>query len=86
MDFTTKKNGVMFVGFDKSPAYSWLNQNAHRFGFTLSYPASNKYYIFEPWHWRFVGVEFATKLHDENKYFNEQAERDINAYLIKLFD
>lgn len=86
VDFTTKKNGVMFVGFDKSPAYSWLNENAHRFGFTLSYPASNKYYIFEPWHWRFVGVEFATKLHDENKHFNEQAERDINAYLIKLFD
>lgn len=85
-DFTTKKNGVMFVGFDKSEAYLWLNQNAHRFGFTLSYPANNKYYVFEPWHWRFVGVALATKLHDENKYFNDQAERDINAFLIKLFD
>jgi D-alanyl-D-alanine carboxypeptidase len=85
-DFTTKKNGEMFIGFDKSPAYAWLKDNAHRFGFTLSYPPNNKYYVFEPWHWRFIGVQFATDLHTEGKYFNDLGERDINSYLIKLFD
>ena len=45
--------------------YSWLcmSENAWQFGFLLSYPLGNTYNgnssIFEPWHWRYVGVETA---------------------------
>lgn len=56
--------------------YSWLEANAHHFGFVLSYPYkrsdswpySNRFiplvtaYIYEPWHIRFVGVDLATSI------------------------
>lgn len=58
--------------------YTWLEDNAHRFGFVLSYPYkrsdswpySNRFiplvtaYIYEPWHIRFVGVDLATSIFD----------------------
>lgn len=71
---------------ESSAAYKWLNENAYKYGFILSYPKSNSYYIFEPWHWRFVGVALATELHNKNQYFYEMTQRDINSYLIKIFD
>ena len=45
----------------------WLAANAWRFGFTLRYP--NGYtpitgYEFEPWHYRYVGLELAAELHN----------------------
>ncbi len=86
VDFATKKESESGSGFNKSPAYLWLTENAHRFGFILSYPEKNSYYIFEPWHWRFVGVELSALLHKENKRFYDIPERDISAYLIKIFD
>lgn len=72
--------------FEARPEYQWLVANAHRFGFILSYPRSNSYYQFEPWHWRFVGVALATKLHDENKHFYDLTQREIDDYLIFIFD
>ncbi|OGZ03722.1 MAG: hypothetical protein A2648_02085 [Candidatus Lloydbacteria bacterium RIFCSPHIGHO2_01_FULL_41_20] len=86
LDFTTKKNGEILVGFDSTPAYKWLTNNAHVFGFVISYPKNNKYYIFEPWHWRFVGVYLATSLYEQGKYFYDMPQRDIDSYLIKIFD
>lgn len=50
-------------GFYLTPEYKWLDSNAHRYGFVLSYPANKKTgYIFEPWHWRYVGIENAYHL------------------------
>lgn len=86
VDFTTPKNGEDLGAFEKSTAYPWLLDNAHRYGFILSYPKGNAFYKFESWHWRFVGVEFATKLHTENKSFYDLEQREINKYLIKIFN
>ncbi len=86
VDFTTQSVGAGLTGFDKDMAYKWLLDNAHRYGFTLSYPAGNAYYKFEPWHWRFVGVELATWLHEENKHFYDLDQREIDTYLVKLFE
>ncbi len=74
------------VQFEGRPEYKWLQENAYRFGFTLSYPKGNTFYQFEPWHWRFVGVALASRLHSENKYFYDLTQRDIDAYLISIFD
>lgn len=36
--------------------YKWLESNASKFGFILSYPPNNPYRVaFEPWHWRYIG-------------------------------
>lgn len=86
IDLTTPAIGDTLAGFDKTSAYEWLNNNAHKYGFVLSYPKNNTFYQFEPWHWRFVGVELATKLHYDNKYFYDFDQRVIDAYLVKIFD
>lgn len=86
LDFTTPALGASFSKFEKDPAYQWLLDNARDYGFVLSYPKGNTYYIFEPWHWRFVGVDLARDLHAEGKYFYDLEQREIDEYLIKLFD
>lgn len=86
VDFTTVRTGGDFGSFDGTSDYKWLLENAHKYGFTLSYPESNSYYQFEPWHWRFVGVKLATKLYNEGKHFYDLEQREIDAYLVSIFD
>ena len=86
VDFTTPTVGASFDGFENSQEYAWLSANAYQYGFILSYPPNNKYYEFEPWHWRFVGVALATKLHNENKYFYDYDQHEIDTYLAQIFD
>lgn len=85
VDFTTEELGANFNAFAADPAYEWLQENAHNYGFVLSYPPNNAYYKFEPWHWRYVGVSLATRLHEEGKYFYDFDQREIDKYLINLF-
>lgn len=86
IDFTTPLVGASFKNFDKTAEYTWLMNNAHRFGFILSYPSGNAYYTYEPWHWRFVGVGLATDLHTQNKRFYDMDQRDINDYIVRIFE
>ena len=42
--------------FANTAAFAWLQQNALKYSFELSFPADNKQGVsYEPWHWRFVG-------------------------------
>jgi zinc D-Ala-D-Ala carboxypeptidase len=42
--------------FDNTKAYRWMQANAARFGFEMSFPKDNAQGVsYEPWHWRFVG-------------------------------
>jgi len=86
VDFTTPTIGEILSGFSKTPEYKWLTDNAYKYGFVLSYPPNNAYYTYEPWHWRFVGVELATRLHEEKQYFYNLEQRQIDPYLVKIFD
>lgn len=86
IDFTTTGIGGGIDGFASTPAYTWMTENAYKYGFILSYPKGNTYYIFEPWHWRFVGVKLARKLHSGGKHFYDMDQREINNYLISIFD
>ncbi|MFA6523896.1 MAG: M15 family metallopeptidase [Candidatus Paceibacterota bacterium] len=86
IDLTTVKTNGALEGFDKTPEYKWLLDNAYKYGFIISYPAGNIYYKFEPWHWRFVGVALATKLHDDNVGFYSTDQRIIDSYLGNIFD
>jgi len=48
-------------------ALQWLNDNAYKYGFILRYPEGKSDihgYIFEPWHYRYVGVELASALYN----------------------
>ncbi|MBT2970330.1 MAG: D-alanyl-D-alanine carboxypeptidase [gamma proteobacterium symbiont of Ctena orbiculata] len=40
--------------FELTPAFTWLHDHAHQFGFNLSFPQGNEFgYVYEPWHWCF---------------------------------
>lgn len=86
IDFTTRGLSGGLDGFQNTPAFEWLQKNAHKYGFTLSYPAGNSYYVYEPWHWRFVGIDLASDLHDDNASIYDWDQREIDKYLIKIFD
>jgi len=86
LDFITTGLGGQLDGFDATFAYTWLQNNAYKYGFVLSYPKNNSYYIFEPWHWRFVGVKLATYLHVNNNNFYDLDQRVIDEYLVNIFD
>ncbi|WP_373973890.1 M15 family metallopeptidase [Chitinibacter sp. SCUT-21] len=43
---------IVEESFELTSAFSWLNHNAARFGFRLSFPRNNPFgYVYEPWHW-----------------------------------
>jgi LAS superfamily LD-carboxypeptidase LdcB len=61
-DFASRSNGFVSAGrsFGNTDDFRWLEENAYRYGFVLSYPEGYEDltgYIYEPWHWRFVGPE-----------------------------
>jgi D-alanyl-D-alanine carboxypeptidase len=65
-------------GFKNTPEYEWLIANAHKYGFILRYPEGKQDItgiIYEPWHYRFVGVYHATKIMESGltleEYFAE---------------
>lgn len=74
------------IGLENTPAFVWLTKNAYRYGFVLSYPKGNSYYQYEPWHWRFVGVKLAKALHSDDLNFSDMDQRDIDKYLVNIFD
>lgn len=86
LDLTTAELANNYTEFESSKAYNWLERNAYKYGFILSYPKGNTYYVFEPWHWRFVGKELATYLHSEGKNFYDLDQREIDKYLVNIFD
>jgi LAS superfamily LD-carboxypeptidase LdcB len=86
IDFTTPKVGSVLSGFDKDPAYVWLRDNAYKYGFILSYPSGNAYYVFEPWHWRFVSLDLALKLRTERKNFYDLDQRELTTFLANFFN
>ena len=50
------------TGFADTRAYQWLTAYAAEYGFILRYPKDRQAItgvVFEPWHWRYVGVEIA---------------------------
>lgn len=64
------------VSFADTPAGLWLASDAWQYGFTLSYPEGGEQYtgyIFEPWHFRWVGRPAAGIIHtlfmDDQKGF-----------------
>jgi LAS superfamily LD-carboxypeptidase LdcB len=86
IDFTTANLGLNFDSFEKTDGYKWLLENAYKYGFIPSYPKGNSYYMFEPWHFRFVGKSLANMLHQEGKNFYDIDQRTIDNYLITIFN
>ena len=61
-------------GQAKTATQQWLMANCHKYGFTLRYPKGTTPItgiIYEPWHYRYVGVEIATEIMTKGITFEE---------------
>jgi len=61
-------------GFGQTEAGKWLVDNSYKYGFILRYPKDKEDItgiIYEPWHFRYVGIEAATVIHDNNLTLEE---------------
>lgn len=70
IDITAQSvNAGLSETFGQSKEGAWVAKNAHRFGFIIRYlqgRTSETGYEYEPWHLRYVGVEAATEIYQNN--------------------
>ena len=67
--------------FADTAAGKWLAEHAHEYGFILRYPLGKETitgYIYEPWHFRYLGKELATAVHQSGLTY-EEAQTYINS-------
>lgn len=67
-------NWSLSEAFENTEQFDWLDKNAHKYGFIMRYPKDKIYmtgYDYEPWHYRYVGIEVATLIKNENITFEE---------------
>ncbi len=65
------------VGFTETNAYPWLLKNCWKYGFILRYPEDKvdiTGYSYESWHYRFVGLEVASIIHQTGLSYEEYLE------------
>lgn len=63
-----------FNNFEETEEYKWMLENAHKYGFILRYPKEKEDitgYIYEPWHYRYVGVNIASFIYQNNLTYEE---------------
>lgn len=78
MDISSRSiNLELIEKFEETKEGKWLAENAHKFGFILRYPKGKEEitgYQYEPWHFRYVGIEVATTMFEKDltleEYFN----------------
>lgn len=76
MDLGTASNNNI-GDFEKSKEFEWVKNNAHKYGFILRYPKGKEYitgYMYEPWHYRYVGVEVANYIYEHDITYEEYYE------------
>lgn len=60
--------------------YTWLINNSYKYGFILRYPHESEYitgYVFEDWHFRYLGIDLATKVYESKLTYDEYIARDM---------
>ena len=70
------------VSFAETEAYTWLRQNAHKFGFVLRYPEGKSSYTGiedRPWTFRFVGRYNAVKMYEDGLCLEEYVSKHLSA-------
>lgn len=65
--------------FYNTEEFKWLETNCYKYGFILRYPENKEDitgYMFESWHYRYVGTELSTYLHENNLTLEEYFDID----------
>ena len=71
-----------FNNFENTEEYNWMMKNAADYGFILRYPKDKKDITminYEPWHYRYVGIDLAKKIKASNLTFDEYYVRYLES-------
>lgn len=73
-------NGKWNYLSENDKEYTWLINNSYKYGFILRYPHESEYitgYVFEDWHFRYLGVDLATKVYESKLTYDEYVARGM---------
>lgn len=60
---------VDYTSFEETKEFNWMQENAYKYGFILRFPKDKVRetgYQYEAWHYRYVGIDIATNIHNNN--------------------
>lgn len=83
VDIITTKDWDTYEGFEDTEEFAWLQEHAHEYGFILRYLKGKEDitgYIYEPWHYRFIGVKYALDIKESGLCLEEYFELHPEAY------
>lgn len=63
-----------YTNFEKTKEFTWMNKHAHEYGFILRFPKDKETetgYVYESWHYRYVGKDIAKYIKEHNISFEE---------------
>ena len=64
----------VYTDFESTEEFNWMQENAYKYGFILRFPkdkVNETGYIYESWHYRYVGKDIAKYIHKNNISFEE---------------
>ena len=73
-------NGKWNYLSENDKEYTWLINNSYKYGFILRYPHESEYitgYVFEDWHFRYLGIDLATKVYESKLTYDEYVARGM---------
>lgn len=76
--FTSFSSSDSLVKSSNDEVYTWLAANAHNYGFILRYPQGKQEITgtsYEPWHYRYVGVDAAREIYERGICLEEYFEQ-----------
>jgi len=80
IDFVDQQTGLDLTNnFDNGVAGKWLQANSYKYGFVQSYPAGKETvtgYQHEAWHYRYIGIDNATKVKESGLTLKEWLEKN----------
>ena len=77
VDMVSDNNWNLNESQEQNPTQIWLMENSWRYGWILRYPNEKSDVtgiIYEPWHYRYVGVTVAKEIHDSGMCLEEYLE------------
>ncbi|MBO4383872.1 MAG: M15 family metallopeptidase [Clostridia bacterium] len=88
VDVTSESFEAATILYGRTKEAAWMRENAHRFGFILRYQKEKEHLTgvhYEPWHFRYVGVEAATEIYEAGLCLEEYLGR-FPSYMLDNID
>ncbi|MCD7889852.1 MAG: D-alanyl-D-alanine carboxypeptidase family protein [Oscillospiraceae bacterium] len=82
VDIITENDWDTYTGFEDTEEFAWLQEHAAEYGFIMRYASGKEDitgFIYEPWHYRFVGVKYAADIQASGLCLEEYLE--ANGYI-----